>query len=98
MNQNDLKFVSELQKEQQLLTISPSLCYTTKESEAILKIRELFNVVRDNKGLKDSLMNDIDTMYLSYMMKGRENTKEDSAETIEFSNTGICKLKYDRRK
>ena len=95
---NDRDFISNLQDEQIRITVSSSLTTNTSDSEIILKVREILNVVARDKQLKQEVVDDIDNMYRKYMNKRKRMTDDSDESNIQFSHTGQCNLKYDKRK
>ena len=60
---NNRYFMSNLQDEQKRLTISSSMTTNTSDSEIILKVREILNVVGRDKELRQEVIDDVDNAY-----------------------------------
>ena len=68
---NDHDFINLLQEQQKEVTLSSSMFTNTYETESVIKIRKIFNVVRDEGNLRNMFIKDIDALYTNYISKGR---------------------------
>ena len=62
MIDNDMDFITQLQNQQREISLSNETITSRNETEAIMKIREVFKIVEHNNDRKLKLCNDINNL------------------------------------